>query len=101
MGYPRSGFNAGVFDKADDAREVLRARIPAGQNGEFTPVEVWIVEGHLTREQPYEDQPAPIGWVFKRAHHRLRISGGVKNHRRQIARGNLLERFERVIDGGV
>ncbi len=40
MGDPRIGVNAAAFDEADDAGEVLRARIPTGQNGKFTPVEV-------------------------------------------------------------
>jgi hypothetical protein len=85
MGNPWGGVNPDGFDEVNDAGEVLRARISAGQKGKFTPVEVWIVERDLTREQPDKGQTAAIGRVFKRAHHRFGIAGGVKNRSRQIA----------------
>ena len=101
MGNPRRRIDTGVFHEANDAGEICGARVSAGQNGELASMEIRIVEGNLPLEQPDENQSAPIGRVGKSAHHRFGVSGGVENRGRQITRGYLLQRFERVIDGGV
>ena len=60
VGNPWHKVDAPRFDEPDDFTEVIGQRISAGEQRQFTAVEVRIVEIEITLKQADEDNTAPL-----------------------------------------
>ena len=76
---PWRGVDATVFDEADDAFEILRLGVAAGEEGEFAAVKIGIVECDVALEEADENDAAAGGWIFEGGHHGLGIASGVED----------------------
>ena len=53
---PRVRIDAAAFHERDDPTEIVRPGVAAREQREFTPVEIGIVETHVSVEQSDKDQ---------------------------------------------
>src|SRR6516164_2733829 len=101
VSYPRGSIDPPGFDGQNDVGKVVGSRVPAGQDSQFAPVKVRVIEGHLTLNQPDEDEPAAVGGIVECTHHGSGVAGGVENYRWEIAAGNRSQSVEHILAGRV
>ena len=96
MRYPWPGVNRAGFHPFDDALEVLRPRISAGQQGELHAVEIRVVEGDVIHHDADKDDASSLGYVAEALHHRFRVSGHVEDGGGWVVSKQVSQFFSRV-----
>ena len=85
MGDPRGGIDAAGLNERDDIAECAGRGIAAGQESEFAPVEIGIVERDVALKQADEDDATAGSRQIERASHRFGISSRIDDNGGQIA----------------
>src|SRR5579884_921230 len=84
MGDPRFQANLPAFKISDDATKIRTGRVTTTENGQFTPVKIWIVKAYVALKESHKDQPPTKGHVVEGGTHRVRITRSVKDCSGQI-----------------
>jgi len=58
VGDPGAGGYAAGFNESDDLAKRCGCGIATGEDSELPPMEIGIVKGHVTLDEPAENQPA-------------------------------------------